>query len=146
MRTRDPRIDLLRTIPGLKGQSDRALAALAPLLDEIAFSPGDRLTREGVSGHEAFIILDGDAEVFVDGQSIATLGRGDFVGEIAMLDHAPRTATVRANTPLRALVVGPRAFGTFIENGGVLQSLATQLAQRLRQADTPPTASSEPTK
>lgn len=146
MRSRDPRIDLLRTIPSFRGQKDSALAALAPLLDEIAFSPGDRLTREGVSGHEAFIILEGDAEVFVDGQSVATLGRGEFVGEIAMLDHAPRTATVRASTPLRALVVGPRAFGAFIENGGVIRSLATQLAQRLRQADIAPAANSEPTR
>jgi len=135
MKRPDAVIEALRSVPGLRGQSDRVLAALAPLVDEIDIAVGQRLTREGVAGQEAFVVVDGDAEVFVDGEAVATVGPGDFVGEMAMLDIGPRTATVRAKTQMRVLVIGPQAFGAFVEHGGVARSMATQLAQRLRRAD-----------
>ena len=89
MKKPDPVIKTLRKVPGLRGQSDRALAALAPLVDEVDIAAGERLTREGIGAKEAFIVVEGDADVFVDGEAIATIGAGDFVGEIAMLDLGP---------------------------------------------------------
>ena len=135
MKKPDPAIKALRSVPGLRGQSDRALAALVPLVDEVDIAEGTRLTREGLVAKEAFVVVEGEAEVFVDGEAVATVGPGDFVGELAMLDLGPRSATVRARTPMRVLVIGPKAFGAFVEHGGVARSMATQLAQRLRQAD-----------
>ena len=135
MKKSDPVIKALRSVPGLRGLSDRALAALGPLVDEVDIAAGARLTREGLAAKEAFLIVEGDADVFVDGEAIATVGPGDFVGEMAMLDIGPRSATVRAKTPMRVLVIGPQAFGAFVEHGGVARSMATQLAQRLRRAD-----------
>ena len=135
MKRPDRVIDILRSVPGLRGQTDRALAALAPLVDEVEVAAGQRLTCEGVTAKEAFVVVEGDADVFVDGEAIATIGPGDFVGEMAMLDVGPRSATVRAKTAMRVLVIGPQAFGTFVAHGGVARSMATQLSQRLRRAD-----------
>jgi CRP-like cAMP-binding protein len=82
-----------------------------------------------------FVVLAGEADVFVDGELIATVGPGEFIGEMAMLDVAPRSATVRARSLMRLLVIGPEAFGTFIDHSSVTSSMAIQLAQRLRRAD-----------
>jgi len=77
-----------------------------PVIDMVRAIPaGHRLTREGVVGREAFVVLDGEADVFVDGELIATVGPGDVVGEVA-IDAGPRSATVRARTAMRVLVVG----------------------------------------
>lgn len=135
MKIRDPVVNALRAVPGLRSQSDRVLAGLVPLVDVADIAQGQCLTREGVIGKEAFVVVEGAAEVFVDGEPIATVGPGDFVGEMAMLDIGPRSATVRAKSPMRVLVIGPKAFGAFVEHGAVARSMATQLAQRLRRAD-----------
>ena len=135
MRGRDPVIDMLRAIPGLRSQRRRALAALAPLVDQAEIRPGSRLIREGVAGREAFVVVDGCADVFVDGELVATVGPGEFLGEMSMLDGGPRSATVRAKTPMSVLVVGPKAFAAFAAGEGVGRALATQLARRLREAD-----------
>lgn len=135
MKKPPPVVDLLRCVPGLKGLSDRALSEVAPLVDEVAVEPGFVLTREGIIGDEAFVIIEGEGEVFIDGETVATVGPGEFVGEMAMLDHQPRSATVRAKTPIRALVIGPRAFSTFVGTGTVAQAIAFQLSRRLRNAD-----------
>jgi CRP-like cAMP-binding protein len=135
MKARDRIIEQLRVIPGLQHQPDRSLAALARLVDEVDVPSGKQLTRQGASAHEVFVVLEGEADVLVDGESIATIGAGEFIGEMAMLEVAPRSATVRARSQMRVLVIGPEAFGTFIDHGGVTSSMAIQLAQRLRRAD-----------
>jgi CRP-like cAMP-binding protein len=135
MKRRDRIIEQLRVIPGLQHQPDRSLAALARLVDEVEVPPGKQLTRQGAGAHEVFVVLEGEADVFVDEELIATVGPGEFIGEMAMLDVAPRSATVRARSLMRLLVIGPEAFGTFIDHGGVTSSMAIQLAQRLRRAD-----------
>ena len=68
------------------------------------------LTREGATGHEFIIVLDGEVEVRKGNNVIATRGPGTYVGEIALLDHRPRTATVVATTPVRIEVIGQREF------------------------------------
>ena len=136
MKTRThPVIALLRTVPGFEGLSERQLNELVTLVDEVTLGPGQVLTREGAAGREAFIVIEGQGDVFVDGEPIANVGPGEFVGEMAMLDHEPRSATVRAETPMRVLVIGPRVFSTFLAHGGVARSMATLLSRRLRRAD-----------
>jgi CRP/FNR family cyclic AMP-dependent transcriptional regulator len=135
MKRPDPVIEALRTVPGLRTQSDRDLARLAQLVDRADIPAGDRLTREGAMAHQAFLVIDGAADVFIDGEAVASVGPGDFVGEIAMLDTGPRSATVRASTRMTVLVIGPQAFGAFVEHGAVARTMAAQLAKRLRRAD-----------
>ena len=136
MKTRThPVIPLIRSVPGFEGLSERQLNELVPLVDEITLGPGQVLTREGAAGREAFIVIEGQGDVFVDGEPIANVGPGEFVGEMAMLDHEPRCATVRAETPMRVLVISSRVFSTFLTHGGVARSMATQLSRRLRSAE-----------
>ncbi|MEY2420975.1 MAG: hypothetical protein QOI95_1042 [Acidimicrobiaceae bacterium] len=135
MKKPDPVLDLLRTVPGLANLPDRALADLVPLVDEVTVQPGEVLAREGTSGRQAFVVVDGTGQVFVDGEVIATVGPGEFIGEMAMLDNHPRCATVRADSLMRLLIIGPSAFASFVEHPGVLKAMALQLNERLRRAE-----------
>lgn len=132
---KDQVIELLRRVPGLAWESDRSLKSLVPLVDEAELHPGQVLTREGRSEQEAFIVMDGFAKVSIGGHEVANVSTGEFVGEMAMLDGGPRTATVQASTPMRVLVIGPRAFRAFLGHDGVARAVASQLANRLRAAD-----------
>jgi CRP-like cAMP-binding protein len=133
----DPKIDILQHVPGLQHHSPRSLRALPSLLDEVRFDAGDVLVRQGATGRQAFIVIDGQAQVLVDGECVATVGPGSFVGEMAMLDYGRRTATVIADSPMRALVAGPRAFPSLMSHAGMARAVAVQLSQRLRQAERP---------
>ena len=134
-RLHDPILDLLRTVPGLARLPDRALRDLVALVDEVTVEAGTVLAREGTPARQAFIVVEGRGEVFIDGEVVATVGPGEFVGEMAMLDQQLRCATVRADSRLRLLVIGPTAFASFVEHPGVLKEMTLQLNARLRRAD-----------
>ncbi len=129
-------IELLRTVPLFDSYTDRELAAIDGLLDEIDVRPGDALTRQGAAGgREAFVIVSGEAEVVIDGRRVSTLGPGEFFGEMALLDGRPRSATVTATTPMRLLLVGPAAFAGFLAQKGLAVRLLREVTARLRRAD-----------
>ena len=109
MRTRrDSKIELLRAVPLFSRCSARELRSIASIADEVEVKEGKELTREGERGREFFVILEGQADVRRKSRKVNTLGPGEFLGEIALLTHVPRTATVAATTPMRALVItGP---------------------------------------
>lgn len=86
------------------------LAAVAGLAEEVSVPAGHELTREGEPGREFIVLVEGAATVEREGETVATLGAGDFLGEIAMLVRAPRTATVTTTEPSRLLVFDDRAF------------------------------------
>src|SRR5205085_9940340 len=93
--------------------------------------------EEGAPGHESSLILDGSASVFRDGRKIATLGPGQYFGEMALLDRGPRSATVTADTDMTMLVLGQREFaGVLDEVPGLARKLLAAMAVRLREADT----------
>ncbi|MEA2646427.1 MAG: family transcriptional regulator, cyclic receptor protein [Chloroflexota bacterium] len=81
------------------------LRAIVELFDEASFPDGERVLRQGISGSSFFVIVDGEAEVRVDGQPRSTLGQGEFFGEVSIfLGEAP-VADVVAEGPLRCLVL-----------------------------------------
>jgi CRP-like cAMP-binding protein len=97
-----PLFALLRGIADLAALDDAAVAELARRGRETAFRPGAIVAREGAVSREAFAVVDGDGDVFTDGELVATVGPGDFV------DHAgetARSATIRARTDMRVLVI-----------------------------------------
>lgn len=116
--------------------SKRDLGRIAKASNEITVEPGHVLVDQGDAGREAFVIVEGTATVKRNGRKVGTLGAGDSIGELALLDHGPRTATVTADTQLTALVLSAREFAGVIEEvPGLSQKLLGQLAARVRDLD-----------
>jgi len=114
-RGKNAKIDLLKQVPLFAGCSKAELREVALSTDEIDLRDGHVLTREGRPGREFFILVEGTANVTQDGKEIAELKHGDWFGEIALLTHRPRTATVTATSPVRVLVLTDRAFRRVVE-------------------------------
>ena len=100
-------VDLLRRIPLFANVEPSKLKLLAFTSERIAFEAGHILFNQGDTGDAAYIVIEGEAEVLVNGPvgpiQVAVLGRNAIVGEIAILCDVARTATVRANAPLETL-------------------------------------------
>src|SRR5260221_8216129 len=100
----------LARVPVFEGLSKKELKLVSQLATPLEEPAGTVLVREGATGHEFIIVLDGEIEVRKGDTVIATRGPGTYVGEIALLDHRPRTATVVATTPVSIEVIGQREF------------------------------------
>ena len=100
-------VELLRNIPLFAKIEPSKLKLLAFTSQRLTFNPGDSLFKQGDSGDALYVIMEGDADVLVDtpgGQiTVATMGKNDFVGDIAVLCDVPRTATVTATSQLTTL-------------------------------------------
>ena len=132
--------DVLRGVPLFNGMTDNGIEAIASLTTETTFADCEALVREGDPGETFILLLEGSAHVERGDRPIADLGRGDFVGEISLIDGGPRTATVTAAGPVRALVVGRADFRRLIEEfGAVLYDIVAALARRVRRDETDPT-------
>ena len=115
MRTRDIYLDHLAQVPLFSTCSRKDLQKLGKASDEIAVKAGKVLVEEGKPGHEFFLIVDGTAEVRRNNRKVATLGQGQFFGELSLLDRGPRSATVVAETDMTLLVLGQREFAGVID-------------------------------
>ena len=112
---KNAKIELLKRVPLLAGCSKAELREVALSADELDLRDGHVLTREGRPGREFFVLVEGTARVTKDGKLLADLQGGDWFGEIALLTHTPRTATVTATSPVRVLVITDRAFRRVVE-------------------------------
>ena len=97
--TKNAKVQLLRNVRLFSACSDRELAKIAALADQIEVDKGAVLTVEGRPGGEAFVIASGSATAKLRGKKLATLSEGNFFGEMSLLDHGPRSATITADTP-----------------------------------------------
>lgn len=102
----------LSSIPLFADLSHKEREQIARWADEVDVPAGYHLLDQGRFPHEFFVIETGTVAVTKDGAHIADLGPGDFFGEIAILEHERRTATVVATTPLTAIVMLARDFET----------------------------------
>ena len=133
--SRNPTIDRLRELPLFRGGRRDELALVARNVTEHHVAAGTVLMREGDVGREVAFIVEGTATVAVRGRCVARLGPGDVAGELALLEHAPRTATVVAETDLVLLVSGPAEFAVLVAQvPGFSRRLLASLAGRLRAA------------
>jgi len=129
----DTKADALARCPFFEGLSRGELLELAKVTEDMEVEEGKVLTREGQSGSEFFVIVDGEVSVTKDGQEIRTLGPGDFFGEIALLEDTPRTATVVAKTPLRFFVLTRRSFRSMLAHQPELErKVLAALEERVR--------------
>jgi CRP-like cAMP-binding protein len=133
---KDAKVELIRKVPLFAKCSKNELREVASLADEIELEPGKELTRQGASAREFFVLLEGAADVRRNGRRIRSLGKGDFLGEIALISKSPRTATVTTTEPTRALVVTAQSFDRLLRTNpkiqrGVVEALADRLAPEL---------------
>ncbi len=137
---KDERVERLRTVPLFAGCSDQQLRFIATRVEDMDFPAGRRLTEEGKSGGEFFVLLEGEAEVRQGDRVVNTMKPGDFFGEIALLDNGPRTATVTTRTPVRALVLSPSQFQDVMhQSGDIATALLHAVTHRLRRSTDLPT-------
>jgi CRP/FNR family transcriptional regulator, cyclic AMP receptor protein len=128
--------DLIKRVPLFSKLSAAGLKEVASVADEIDLPEGKTLTKEGERGREFIVLLEGTADVRQKGAHLRTLGKGDFLGEIALVTKLPRTATVTTTSPVRALVITDRAFSQLLKDSpqigqGVLEALGERLAPEL---------------
>jgi CRP/FNR family cyclic AMP-dependent transcriptional regulator len=129
----DTKADALARCPFFEGLSRGELLELAKVTEDMEVEEGKVLTREGQSGSEFFVIVDGEVSVTKDGREIRTLGPGDFFGEIALLEDTPRTATVVAKTPLRFFVLTRQSFRSMLAHQPELErKVLAALEERVR--------------
>jgi CRP-like cAMP-binding protein len=131
----DPKLTLIASVPLFTGFNRREIEAVGRLMDEVDVNDGRVLMREGAAGREFFIVISGTVRVERNGRKINELGPGDFMGEIALIDRGPRTATVIAAEPCRLLVLDIGGFRTLVSKYPSVQGkIMKALAERLREA------------
>ena len=135
-------IDDLREVQILRGLKESDLVTLAADLAERRVAAGEPIVGEGTGGVVFFFILDGETSVSVAGEEVATLKRGDYVGELALLDpEGPRSATVSAKTDVVLAAMSAWQFRPFVlAHPEVAWALLQRLARRLREAQAPVSA------
>lgn len=134
--TTDEKVALLRRVELFAGLAPVALASVADKAVEVEFAAGRSIVRQGEIGTGFFLIVDGSARVVRDDDVLATLGPGEFLGELSLLDHEPRTAHVIADRPTACLAIASWDFDALVRSTPDLAiGLLKGLARRLRIAD-----------
>ena len=132
MLRKNAKVELIKRVPLFSGCSKRELLEIAHIADELDIDAGSKLTQEGARGQEFLVLVDGAADVHRKGRKINTLVRGDFLGEIALITGAPRTATVTTTAPSTMLVITARDFKALLRHMPSLQlKVLEALASRL---------------
>ena len=130
----DATVDDLRHIALFARMSEAELARLAGLGEPVDAEAGAVVIDQGDVGTECFLVLDGEAGIFHSGQHIATIGPGSVVGEMALVGHTPRNATVQAQTAMRLLSFDIKAFRRLLDEMPVAQKfIYEQLEARRAQ-------------
>ena len=128
-------IDRLKSMNQFKGYNKAQLREVARLAEQVRVGEGKILIREGQFGKEFFLILSGTVEVTRKGRVVNALGPGDFFGELAALNRAPRNATVTALSDLDLLIIGRREFNAMLEIPRFRDALFERMANRLQIVD-----------
>jgi CRP/FNR family transcriptional regulator, cyclic AMP receptor protein len=116
--------------------SNRDLRTIRRTLEEVTVPAGRVLCEQGTIGREFFIIVMGEAAVRRNNRKVATLGPGQYFGELALLDRRPRSATVTSETEMDLLVLGQRQFNGVLDAVPALsRKMLAAMATRLREAD-----------
>ena len=128
--------DWLQKVPLFQSLSKKQLREVSGLATRLNEPAGSVLTKEGQVGYEFIVVLDGEIEIRKGDRVIASRGPGSYVGEIALLDNRPRTATVVAKTPVVIEVIGRREFRSLLAAAPELsEEIMATMAQRLSELD-----------
>jgi CRP-like cAMP-binding protein len=122
-------VDDLRHIALFAQLSEHDLARVAALGEPVDAEPGAILIDQGDVGVECFLVLEGEAGIFTGGHHVATISAGAVVGEMALIGHKPRNATVTAQTPMRLLAFDIAHFKRLLEEMPVAQKYIYDLLE-----------------
>jgi CRP-like cAMP-binding protein len=126
----------LAGVPLFAALSKEQLRQVGSLMTRLDVGAGKVLARQGDFGREFVILLEGEVEIVRDGTVVATRGAGDYVGEIALLDNRPRTATVTAKTDVVAEVLNRAEFSSLLATSPDLSNeVMATMARRLADLD-----------
>jgi CRP-like cAMP-binding protein len=130
----DPKVEALSRVPLFSGCSRKELEFLASRTDEVDVKADHTLIKQGSPSDSFYVLLEGAANVDVDGKPRPALHAGDFFGEISMLDRGPATATVVTTAPVRAMVMSHAQFRDAIKGSdSLLSAVIAAAADRLRR-------------
>jgi CRP-like cAMP-binding protein len=133
---RADKIDLIKKVPLFSELSNRQLNEISKHADQVMPKAGAPLAQQGKTGQDFIIIVNGKAKVVKNRRVIRHLSRGDYFGEISLIDGGPRTATVIAETDMTILVVHRRSFGHLLETiPGLQKKIMLSLCTYLRRAE-----------
>ena len=135
---KDTKVAALKRSPLFASLSQKELEGLAQTSEDMEVKPGTVLARQGESGREFFVILEGEVDVTRDGTQLDPRGGSDFFGELALVADMPRTATLTARTPVRFFVLTAQSFRSMLARSPdvelkVLRSMVTRLAEMVGQ-------------
>jgi CRP/FNR family transcriptional regulator, cyclic AMP receptor protein len=132
----DEKLELLKRVPLFAGLGRKEIEEIGRLAEEIDVPAGRVLMREGQTGQEFFVIVEGNVLIERGGRELRTLGAGDFLGEIALVDDGPRTATATVETNAALLVLAHREFHSLMDQFPSVRTAVLQaLAMRVRQLE-----------
>jgi CRP/FNR family cyclic AMP-dependent transcriptional regulator len=136
----DTKVQALKRAPLFQDLSKKELVELARVTEDLEVPAGEVLCKEGDTGQEFFVIVEGKTDITSKGKPVAARGGGDFVGEIALLEDTKRTATVTAKTPLRLFVLTRQDFRRLVDkNPSVERKVMKALARRVVELSGDPT-------
>jgi CRP/FNR family transcriptional regulator, cyclic AMP receptor protein len=132
----DPKLKALSNVGLFSGCSKKGLQSVAGLCTPLSLEEGFVLTTEGTPGLQCFVIADGTARVTIGGRKVGEIGPGECVGEMALLDGGPRSATVTAESPMNVYALSVSEFRSLLKvSPTILGKIATSLARRLRERE-----------
>ncbi len=123
------RLEFLRSLTLFDGVDDKTLSRIDHLLTQTTVQPGKVLTEQGAGSFEAFIVAEGTAEVTINGQIVGSAEPGELIGELGVLEHKSRSATVTAATPMTLLVLNPSELRTLIHEESLADRLQANIAR-----------------
>jgi CRP-like cAMP-binding protein len=127
-------IEHFAKVPLFSKVSKKGLRLIASEADEFDVPAGKDLVREGELGRHLYVIVSGKARVHRSGRRIASLGPGDFFGEMALLSNVPRMATVTSETEMRVITLGSRELPPILEKEpAVTRAVLAVMADRICQ-------------
>lgn len=127
--------DALRQVDLFAGLSKKSLERLASKIQAVHHAAGKELASEGKGGVAFHLLQSGSAEVLVGGDVVRTLGPGDYFGELSLIDHKPRSATVRTTSEVTGWVLVAWDFAPLLDEPEVSKALLLAMCERLRSAE-----------
>ncbi len=137
MVTKQEKLELMGGVPLFNGLNKKELNKVFDTAKVVWHNEGQEVMSEGRGGVGFHLIVDGKAKVVRHGRTVATLGPGEFFGEMALVDDAPRSASVVADTKLSTLVISKWEFRPMVKDHPELAwKLIEHLVHRVREEQT----------